>query len=294
MIKINLLGEDTSIDHSGRLILIGYVASVVGLAVLFIILQTSVASEVASVRDEVETLTSKLSDLKRVTQEVRDLEKEKQELDNITATVARLKLSQVGPVRVMDDLNVAVPTRGWMHEVDEKAGVMRITGLTLNDHDVVKFMKSLETSNFFESVDLVESTTVYLIKVSTYNWFNNKFTRYTVRAEEKEAQLRTIQQEAKRMGLRYQATSGPPVKFRGGGDVKIMSTGKTDSFSATAKLNSGVFKRGASRTELISAWSSVENVPAKNFSIMAKVLYPGKLRRLLAPDAKETIVSTVN
>ncbi len=294
MIRINLLGEDTSIDHSGRLILIGYVASVVGLMVLFIILQTSVVAQLSGAREEVDTLTAKLTDLKRVTQEVRDLEKEKIDLDNITATIAKLKLSQVGPVRVMDDLNMAVPSRGWLHAVDEKAGVMKVTGMTLNDHDVVKFMKNLENSNFFDSVDLVESTTVALLKVSTYNWFTNKFTRYTVRAEDKESQLRIIQQEAKRMGLKYEAAAGAPVKFRGGGDVKIMSTGKTDAMSANARLNSGVFKRGAGRTEKVTAWTSVENVPAKNFSIVARVLYAGKFRRLLTPGAPEAVVSTVN
>lgn len=282
MIKINLLGDDTAIDHSGKFLLLGMAASFALLLALFVLMQVSVNSQVAELSSQTSDLEERLAQLKKITKEVRDLEERKAELDQLTATIAKLKLSQEGPVRVLDDLNRAVPTKAWIREVDENAGGMRIIGLAINDHEIVSFMKNLEASNFFERVDLVESKSVALVKITTLNHFTQKYTRYTVRAEEKDAQLKRIGKEAKEIGLKYQVTDGPPVKSQSlSGTVKVMDTG---SLTKARKIESGVFKRSSGRDEKISAWSSVEPVPAKAFTIMAKVSYSGNVKKLLEEE----------
>ncbi|MBX7138235.1 MAG: PilN domain-containing protein [Oligoflexia bacterium] len=285
MIKINLLGDETVIDQSGKLFLLGYGASLIVLILVFLVAQTSVAGRVSELREKEETLNAKLVQLKKTTQEVRELEKKKQELDLITATIAKLKLSQAGPVRVLDDLNLAVPSRLWLSEISEKSGIMQIKGLAITDQEIVGFMKNLEASNYFTQIDLKESVSVSLVKVSAYNHFTSKFTRYTVRAEERMAQMRRIQEDAKRAGLKFGTTEGPPITSASSGDtVKVMSTQKIGGFRGL--VESGVFRKGSNRVERISAWSSVEPVAAKAFIVTARVLYTGKLKALLDAQAK--------
>lgn len=294
MIKINLLGDDTVIDQSGRLILVGYVGSLILCFAVFFLLQTSITSRIGSLSAEVEDKEARLAQLKKTTEKVRELEKRRAELNSITATIAKLRLSQQGPVRVMDDLNGAIPGKAWLREVDEKGGMMKVTGLALNDHEIVALLKNLQASNYFESVDLVESVSVYLVKVTAYNHFTSKFTRFVVRAEEKLLQLKKIQAEAKKNGLKFQSTQGPPSQISKGGDVRVMKTGDIGATARSGATKQGVFKSGSSRVEKISAWSSVEPVPGKAFTIMARVAYAGRLKALLDSGPVVEQVATVD
>ena len=72
-----------------------------------------------------------------------------------------------------------------------------------------------------------------------------------------------------------------------------MSTGALDSGSKLKGLKSGVFKAGSGRVEKVSAWSSVQPVPGKVFTIRAKVIYAGKLKALMNAGKVEPEVSTV-
>jgi len=286
MIKINLLGEDTVIDQSGKLILLGYASSLVLTLVVFVLLQSSIASRSSETQQAIDDLNGRLASLKKVTDEVRQLEKKKDELDLVTATIAKLKLSQGGPVHVLDDLNMSIPAKAWLTNVDEKNGIMNITGIAISDPEIVTLMKNLETSDYFETIDLNESVTISLIKVTSLNQFANKYTRYIVRAEDKQVALRLIQDEARRLGLKYENTEGPPPPNNGGGSVSIMSTGSLDAGVKQSSLKSGVFKAGSGRIEKMVAWSTTQPVQAKQFRIKAKILYAGKLKKLLEKQAK--------
>lgn len=288
MIKINLLGEEHVVDQGSKLILVGYVASVAAALLLFMVLQASITSRVSDLGREVEDLNTQLASLKKVTQEVRDLEQKKAELGQITATIARLKLSQEGPVQVLDDLNKAVPAKAWIRGINEKDGIMTISGMALNDHEVVGLMKNLETSDYFESIDLVESVTANLLKITALNHFNNRYTRYVVRTEDKQATLKMIQDQAKKNGFKFENSDGPPVGNTSSGSVSVMSTGKLDADSKFKNIRSGVFKSSTGRVERVTAWSSVQPVPGKVFSIRAKVIYAGKLKALLSAERSGT------
>lgn len=286
MIRINLLGQDTAIDHSGRLMIAGYLASIALCLLAFFFVQKSVISSVEREKEEVANLEGQLEQLKKTTAEVRELEKKKIEIDQVTATIARLKLSQEGPVRVLDDLNTAIPAKAWLRDVEEKGGVMKLSGMALGDAEVVSLLRNLEASDYFTEVNLVENVSVSLLKVTAFNHFTSKYTYYTVRAEKKDEQLRLIAEEAKRFGLKYETLQGPPVPERyTAGTVRVM-TGEDASGPRT--VESGVFKRHSIRTEKISAWAALESVRAKSFVISAKVIYSGKLKAMQMAADEQT------
>lgn len=157
MIKINLLGDDTAVDHSGLLLLVGYGASVCLLLGVFTYLFISTSSEVVNLTTEVELKRADLSRLQVKTKEVKEFERKKAELNNKLVVIAKLKRSKVGPVRVLDDLNLAVPERAWLTQIEERGGYLNISGFALDNLTVSRFMKELTESEFFSDVRLAES-----------------------------------------------------------------------------------------------------------------------------------------
>jgi hypothetical protein len=85
------------------------------------------------------------------------LESKREDLNNKLAVIATLRRSKVGPVRVLDDLNMAVPERAWLSEIKEASGLLKINGVALDNQTVSLFMKDLEASDYFDNIELVES-----------------------------------------------------------------------------------------------------------------------------------------
>jgi type IV pilus assembly protein PilN len=160
MIKINLLGDETVIDTSGTWFLIAYVFSVVATVLCCALLYFSAASSIQDYTSQADDLDTQLRKLKETTQEVHELEKKKKDLADKTNVIAILKKNKLGPVRILDDLNTALPDRAWLTDLRETGGLMRISGYALDNQTIAAFMKALEFSNYFESIDLGESREV--------------------------------------------------------------------------------------------------------------------------------------
>lgn len=157
MIKINLLGEEATTDNSGLYYIAGYVGSLIILLFVGFTLYSSVNASVEEQTRRVQSLEGQLAKLKVVTKEVRELETKKIELKQKLAVIAKLKRNKIGPVRVMDDLNTAVPEKAWITEIREKENFLSIYGMALDDQTVATFMRELSKSTYFSKVELVES-----------------------------------------------------------------------------------------------------------------------------------------
>lgn len=157
MIKINLLGEPASVDGTTKRWLGAYAASLVAVVMLGIVARCVSVERIARLEDETTTLNTELLSLKKSTKEVRDLELKRKELRGKLEVIARLKLTKIGPVRIMDDLNRAVPDRVWLTEIAETSGLLRLSGYALDNQTIAAFMKDLDRSDFFDTVELVET-----------------------------------------------------------------------------------------------------------------------------------------
>lgn len=157
MIRINLLGDEVKQDSSTVLMLGGIAASVVALLVICFFLNTSISKKIETLELESQDLELNLAQLKKTTKEVRDLEKKRNQLNSKLAVIGRLKKNKSGPVRVLDDLNLAIPERCWLTKVQEKGGFLEISGMALDNQTIATFMKDLSSSHYFDEVDLVQS-----------------------------------------------------------------------------------------------------------------------------------------
>lgn len=157
MIKINLLGDDTAIDNSGKRIVAGFVASMVALVVVFYIIHSSMGAEIERLAGEIEQKEGELARLEKVTKEVKDLEQKEAEYNNKIMVIATLKKSKLGPVRILDDLNTALPEHAWITQIKEEGGVLSIDGKAIDNQTIANFMKVLEASDYFKTIDLGET-----------------------------------------------------------------------------------------------------------------------------------------
>ena len=103
----------------------------------------------------------------RITQMQNDIEKFKPQLDQVAAfrakkaelqkkidVIAGLDRARKGPVRVMDELATHTPDRLWLETVTTKNGQIELTGQTLDNELVARFLGSLGDSPYFGNVDL--------------------------------------------------------------------------------------------------------------------------------------------
>lgn len=157
MIRVNLLGDSTEIDPSGLLIFIGYVAALVLLVFVFVLVHMNTLSSISALEPEISSLQRRLDEIRNTTKEVRELDKKRSELKEKTEIISLLKRSKRGPVRVLDDLNTAIPEKCWISEATEDNGRFKISGLALEDQSVADFMTALDASNFYSKVELVET-----------------------------------------------------------------------------------------------------------------------------------------
>lgn len=164
MIKINLLGEEIVDTRSDRGVLVAYFGSLALTLIIGVVLYFSYSSRASDLKAELTGLEARLAQLQKVTQEVSGLEKRKAELDDKLSVIARLKLGKEGPVRLFDDLNMAIPEHLWITDLKEDRGSLTITGLALSDTAIVDFVKKLEVSDYFRTAEIVNSTQVYLIQ----------------------------------------------------------------------------------------------------------------------------------
>lgn len=158
LIKINLLGERKKKGAKTALWLCFYGLAVSVCCFVFFIMLNSVSSNLSEKESQASLLEAQLNKLRVVTKEVRDLAAKKTSLAEKIAVMAALKKKKAGPVRVMDDLNVSVPDKSWITDIKElEGGLLKITGFALDNQTIAGFMKSLDASDYFSNVDLVET-----------------------------------------------------------------------------------------------------------------------------------------
>jgi type IV pilus assembly protein PilN len=277
MIKINLLGVDSTVNVSGRIWLAGYLASLLLCALLFVWVSQSVRAEVQTRTAEADALQADFNMLKEKTKAVGELKQKKDTLNNKLAIIAKLKKSKMGPVHVMDDLNKALVPGVWLREVLEKDGVMQIKARALGDQDIVLFLGGLKRSSYFELVELKESQQVYYSKRTGQVSREPDITGLREGSlTEVGRDVRVTKESGLKAGARGQA--GADHTMRG---ARILSGGKSaaEGVGGRGQRWSVVGGEGAGAAAVRTKNVDEFNIKIKEFIVDAKVNYAGKLKQ---------------
>lgn len=156
MIKINLLGTDRGQESNWQLPVLVYFGSLLLIFSVFFYLYSSTNKELAQLAIEKESLEKELATLRQKTKEVKELESKRKELNNKLAVIAVLKKNKVGPVKVLDYVNSALPQRAWIEDLAEQGGNLTINGYAIDPTTVSTFAKALSQSAYIKEVAINE------------------------------------------------------------------------------------------------------------------------------------------
>ena len=162
MIKINLLGS--KIEQNPYLIcfMTSWIAGLIIFFLSLIFWKISLLGNLKELEEKNSNLKKELEVLEEKTKEVKDIEDIKNELNEKLQVINILKKSKLGPVKLLDDLNISLPEKVWIESIQETNNNILITGKSLDDQSLSRFMKLLEKSAYFTNIDLQYSKQFFM------------------------------------------------------------------------------------------------------------------------------------
>jgi Tfp pilus assembly protein PilN len=166
MIAINLLGQEKVVDYTGRLVFFGYCGILGLLSLIAFWCAANITLQTSELEDRARVLTAELAKLSVQTAEVRELEEKRAIVKAKLAVIGKLKQSKLGPVKMLDDLNLSLPQEVWLLDLSEVQNLLKVRGRALGNQDIAAFMKTLEKSDYIvpDSLNLEESRQMYYDK----------------------------------------------------------------------------------------------------------------------------------
>jgi len=158
MIRINLLPVREKKKKESTRQMFSILALSIGLvALVLIVVHLSLSSQINQVQSQIIGYNEEITRLKVDTKDVDKFKAEKEDLQRRLNIIYALQRAKTGPVRVLDDLSMALPGKLWLTSLREKSGKMEIKGIAFDNQDIAKFMTNLESYGVIKNVELVIS-----------------------------------------------------------------------------------------------------------------------------------------
>lgn len=118
----------------------------------------SLGREISNAKSQKVQNDKKIAELKDKVKEVENYEAEKKKLIARSNLIVELKTSQSIPVRILIEMNKAIPEGIWLKDISFKGGNdIEISGSGFTNEDIVNYVENLKASNFFVDPNLKES-----------------------------------------------------------------------------------------------------------------------------------------
>jgi type IV pilus assembly protein PilN len=159
MIKINLLPyrEAAKKENLRQQIMI-----LSGTLVLFLLIILAVhlyfSTLISGMETKIQEAEARLVVLNKKVGDIEGFKRDKRELEQKLGVINSLERNRLFPVRVLDELNLLVPSKeAWLEKITQRGQDLRIEGVARDNGTVARFMKSVEKAGFAQSVELVSS-----------------------------------------------------------------------------------------------------------------------------------------
>jgi type IV pilus assembly protein PilN len=178
MICINLLKEEGPIRQKAKAIAFAYILSIVTTVIACFSFSNTKSAELEKLIIRRDQLDKIVAELNNQTKDIAEVNNKKQELRERLMVIAKLKKSKIGPVQVLDQLNMALPERSWLTQISEGQDGMRISGITLDNETTSMIIRELQKSEFFTDVRLAVSQQSESNSVKIYQFMIDAKIRY--------------------------------------------------------------------------------------------------------------------
>jgi len=155
MIRINLLPVKAAQKKEklrGQLLVLAL--SIILVSAACTAVYVSLLGKVSAVEQDNAQKEEEINRLRNVIGEVSRFKKLQQELQGKLDVLDKLKEGKVGPVHLLDELSTAMPEKVWVTTFKESAGAISVAGVGLNEESVAEFLRLLEESPYYKSVEL--------------------------------------------------------------------------------------------------------------------------------------------
>lgn len=158
MIKINLLPvraakkKETAVQ---QLTIFGFgifVVLAVTLSMYFV-----KRMQVENTKEDITTANTKINELKKKIGKLEELKTLKDQVKKKLDVLSLLRANKAGPAQRLATLSAITPDQLWLTAYTESASEVKISGLAVNEDLIANFMRNLESSADYMSVELVVS-----------------------------------------------------------------------------------------------------------------------------------------
>jgi type IV pilus assembly protein PilN len=159
MIRINLLPireERRKAELRQFGLMLG--ATLVGSIALVGLYHMKLSGDVNDARAAVAATQAQIDRFKPQLKQVEEYRKTKAEIEKKLEVIERLDAERSGPVRVFDELATHAPPRLWLTKLQASKGVITLEGMSLDNELVALFLTALNESEYFDDVELRETT----------------------------------------------------------------------------------------------------------------------------------------
>jgi type IV pilus assembly protein PilN len=155
MIRINLLPARTNkkkdkLRNNLVVLVLALAVAIAGCGVVYASLLSAISDEQAAIAAK----EAEIQSLKKAIGEVAQFKKLQEELRGKLDVLGKLKDGKTGPVHLLDSLGQAIPDRLWLTSFKETAGAVSISGFGMNEETVAQFLRDLNASPYYTSVEL--------------------------------------------------------------------------------------------------------------------------------------------
>ena len=160
MIKINLLPY--RIERRKELIIQQLIIGVLPLVLAIIVVGffwVKIKSDISYVESEMNRINKEITKQKVTMQKIEEFKKKKETLTKKMNIIKTLQKGKSGPVHVLDELAINLPSRLWLTAIKQQGMSLNIEGKSLDNISISNYMINLEKSSYFTGVDLKQIKT---------------------------------------------------------------------------------------------------------------------------------------
>lgn len=158
MIHINLLPvRALKKKESARQMVSILLLSIGLLIIVLVFFHLSLFREISRMDVQIAAYNGEIKRLKMDTKDVSKFKAEKEDLQRRLNIIHTLQQGKTGPVRVLDELAMALPGKLWLTSLKEKDGKMELKGVAMDNPTIAQFMTNLEKTGVIKNVELIIS-----------------------------------------------------------------------------------------------------------------------------------------
>lgn len=199
MIKINLLStkEEKKRIRGLNDLMIGVLAIVAAIAVI-VAIDLVQSKRIKDTNNEIAEVKKRINALEVIRKKVEEFKVKNRELEGKIKIISVLEENRTGPLFVMDALGQAIPNRAWIDEFSEKNYMAKIQGTAWDELTVSDFMKKLQSSPYFQNVDLAVINTKQIQQLSLKTFVIESKLNYSGKVKTEESPEGKPKEKAKR------------------------------------------------------------------------------------------------